>query len=159
MRIRHVHAEVWLPRPLAEVFPFFADARHLGVITPPWLRFEILTPMPVEMKVGCLIDCRIRLRGVPLRWRSEIIVWEPPTCFVDQQRRGPFRRWSHEHRFAEHAGRTQVTDHVRYAVWGGSLVDTLFVCSDLARIFAFRRDKMLEFFGGGEGPDRASHGP
>ena len=152
MQLRHVHAEVWLPRPLTEVFPFFADARNLEAITPPWLHFEILTPMPVEMKAGCILDYRIRLRGLPLRWRSEITVWEPPVRFVDQQRRGPYRVWWHEHRFAEQAGQTQVTDHVRYAVWGGALIDRLFVRADLARIFAFRRDKLLALFGAGNPP-------
>lgn len=149
MRLRHFHAEVWLPRPREEVFPFFADARNLEVLTPPWLNFEILTPLPIEMKTGRLIDYRIRLRGVPFRWTSEITVWDPPTRFIDEQRRGPYRVWVHEHQFSEHGGQTQVIDHVRYSVWGGGLIHALFVSKNLDRIFAFRRDKLLELFGGG----------
>lgn len=146
MRFRHLHAEVWLPRPLEEVFAFFADARNLEALTPSWLKFEILTSLPIEMKVGRLIDYRLRLHGVPFRWRSEITVWEPPSRFVDEQRRGPYRAWIHDHRFAEQQGHTQVVDHVQYAVWGGALIDNLFVRRDLDRIFAFRRDKLLELF-------------
>jgi ligand-binding SRPBCC domain-containing protein len=105
------------------------------------------TPGPIEMKVGQLIDYRIRLRGFPLRWRSEITAWEPPARFVDEQRRGPYRRWVHEHQFQEQDGGTRVTDAVRYAVWGGRLAEALFVRPDLERIFAFRREKLLALLG------------
>ena len=71
-------SEQWLPRPVSEVFPFFADAGNLDALTPPWLRFEILTPRPIPMRVGALIEYRLRLHGIPLRWRSEITAWEPP---------------------------------------------------------------------------------
>lgn len=155
MRLFELHAELWLPRPRVEVFPFFADARNLETLTPPWLRFEILTPLPIEMRVGCLIDYQLRLHGLPLRWRSEITVWEPPTRFVDEQRRGPYRFWAHEHRFVEHDGGTWVGDHVRYAVWGGRLLEALFVRPDLNRIFAYRRDKLRALFGT---PNRAPAG-
>ncbi len=104
MRTFELTREVLLPRPLAEVFPFFADARNLERLTPPWLRFEVLTPGRIEMRRGTTIDYRLRLRGVPVRWRSEITAWEPPVRFVDEQRRGPYRLWVHEHRFEERAG-------------------------------------------------------
>ena len=140
-------AEQWLPRPRAEIFQFFADAGNLNILTPPWLRFEILTPRPIVMRVGALIDYRLRLHGWPLRWQSEITAWEPPERFVDEQRHGPYRLWQHEHRFTERDGGTVVTDRVRYAVAGGRLTDWLFVRHDVVRIFAYRQQKLAELFG------------
>jgi len=84
-----LHTELWLPRSRGEIFPFFAEARNLEAITPPWLRFEVLTPAPVEMRRGTLIDYRLRVHGVPICWRTEIAEWEPLWRFVDVQRRGP----------------------------------------------------------------------
>ena len=146
MRTFELTSEVLLPRPLAEVFPFFADAGNLERLTPPWLRFEVLTPGRMEMRRGATIDYRLRLRGVPVRWRSEITAWEPPVRFVDEQRRGPYRLWVHEHRFEERAGRTLASDHVRYAVPGGRLVDRLLVRPDLDLIFEYRRAVLEEIF-------------
>jgi len=143
----HLHRELWLPRPRDEVFAFFADARNLEQITPGFLRFQMLTPGPVDMRVGARIEYRIRLRGLPLRWESEITAWEPGARFVDEQRRGPYRRWVHEHHFAERDGGTLVTDDVRYAVPGGRLVNRLFVQPDLERIFDYRHAKMREILG------------
>jgi ligand-binding SRPBCC domain-containing protein len=138
--------EQWLRRPLAEVFPFFADAGNLDLITPPWLRFEILTPRPIEMKVGVLIDYRLRLRGLSSRWQSEIAAWQPPDRFVDEQRRGPYRLWHHKHTFTERDGCTLVGDHVGYAMWGGALVNRLFVQRDVAAIFGYRQQTLRELF-------------
>ena len=137
-----------LTRPRDEVFPFFADARNLEYLTPPWLRFTMLTPEPVAMQPGTLIDYRLRVRGVPLRWRSEITAWEPPYRFVDEQRHGPYRLWIHEHGFEETPeGRTLAHDTVRYAVPGGWLVDRLLVRRDLERIFEYRRTVLRNLFG------------
>lgn len=147
MKIFEYRSSLTIPRPLDEVFPFFADARNLGLITPPWLRFEIVTPSPIEMRVGTLIDYRLRVRGVPMRWRSEIVAWEPPHRFVDQQLRGPYRLWKHEHRFAERDGGTETSDHVCYAVWGGTLVDRLVVRRDVTKIFEYREQRLAEMFG------------
>jgi ligand-binding SRPBCC domain-containing protein len=94
------------------------------------------------MRPGALIDYRIRVRGVPMRWRSEITAWEPPFRFVDEQRRGPYRLWVHEHRFTPWGSGTLVSDRVRYAVWGGALVRRLLVAPDLQRIFEYRQDRM-----------------
>ncbi len=100
--------EQFVPLGLDEVFDFFADAGNLELLTPPWLHFEILAPSPVEMREGTLIDYKLRLHGVPIRWQSEITVWQPPFRFVDRQRRGPYRLWVHTHRFESlserHAG-------------------------------------------------------
>ncbi len=140
-------SRVWLPKPLGEVFPFFSDARNLEVLTPPWLRFEVLSEGPIAMAEGVQIDYRLRLRGVPIRWQSEITSWNPPRRFVDEQRHGPYRLWVHEHRFQERDGMTLAEDLVRYAVPGGWVVDRLVVRRDLQRIFSYRRKKLRSVFG------------
>lgn len=147
MRVYELEREVWVRRPLDEVFSFFADARNLEQLTPPWLSFEVLTPEPIEMKPGALIDYKLRVRGLPLRWRSEVTVWEPPHRFVDEQRRGPYRQWIHEHRFREGDGGVLAADHVRYAAPGGALLQALFVGRDVRRIFDYRARRLKEIFG------------
>jgi ligand-binding SRPBCC domain-containing protein len=127
-----------VPKPIDEVFEFFGDARNLERLTPGFLNFKILTPQPIVMRPGTMIDYRISLRGLPMRWRSEITEWNPPYSFVDEQRKGPYRTWVHRHTFAEEAGGTRVTDDVDYDVLGGALVHTLFVKRDLERIFNYR---------------------
>jgi ligand-binding SRPBCC domain-containing protein len=139
-------SEQWLPRPLADVFPFFADARNLEELTPSWLSFTVLTPDPIPMAVGTTIDYRLAWRGIPLRWTSEIAAWDPPHRFVDRQLRGPYRLWHHEHRFVERDGGTSVIDEVTYAVWGGELAVRLGVRRDIARIFDYRRDRLRALF-------------
>lgn len=141
-----IEAQIFLPRPIQDVFPFFADAGNLESITPPWLRFEILTPLPVAMRPGARIDYRLRLHGVPLRWQTEITVWEPPFRFVDEQLCGPYRKWVHEHTFAEHAGGTDMRDFVRYAVPGGWPANYLFVRREVRRIFEYRAERLLSLF-------------
>jgi hypothetical protein len=146
MTIHEFTAEQWLPIPRDELFSFFADAANLEALTPPWLKFSIITPVPIAMRPGALIDYRLRMRGVPLRWRTEITAWEPPVRFVDEQIRGPFRRWIHEHRFEPRDGGTLAVDRLRYAVPGGALINWLIVRHDVARIFAFRTAKLRERF-------------
>lgn len=136
----------WLPRPVDEVFGFFGDAHNLDAITPPWLHFRILTPRPIPMHAGTLIDYRIRLRGVPMRWRTRISLWEPGRRFVDEQVRGPYREWIHTHGFDTLDGGTLMYDTVRYRVPGGTLVNNLFVAREVARIFAFRGDALRRCF-------------
>lgn len=135
-------------RPLAEVFAFFSDARNLSRLTPPWLRFEILTPEPITMAPGLRLDYRITLRGLPMKWQSEITEWEPPHRFVDEQRRGPYKTWIHEHRFRDLGDRTEVTDAVRYDVPGGRIVHALFVARDIEKIFAYRLQALAGIFEG-----------
>lgn len=135
-----------IEQPIAQVFAFFSDAHNLAEITPPWLRFEVLTPAPIAMQVGTRIDYRLRLRGIPISWQSEITAWVPPRYFMDEQRRGPYRLWRHTHTFEETAAGTVVGDEVEYAVWGSSVVNTLFVQRDIERIFAYRAEKLDALF-------------
>lgn len=136
----------WFPVPRETVFPFFGDAANLEAITPPWLRFEVVTPSPIDMQPGQLIDYKLRLHYVPIRWRTEISVWEPPVRFVDRQLKGPYHFWVHEHTFEEQAGGTLVRDRVEYKVPGGRLVHALLVRRDLERIFTFRRQVLERHF-------------
>jgi ligand-binding SRPBCC domain-containing protein len=140
----------FLPRPIEEVFAFFSDAGNLELLTPKMLRFVIDTPMPIQMQPGTLIDYSLRIRGVPVKWRTRIAEWEPPHRFVDEQLRGPYKLWWHEHTFESHEGGTICRDHVKYAVPGGPLaplVNWLVVDRDVERIFAHRAKVMTELFG------------
>jgi ligand-binding SRPBCC domain-containing protein len=161
MRPRLFESEIVLPHPRPEVFAFFADAANLQELTPPWLHFRLDTPPPIAMFEGALIEYRLRVHRVPVRWRTRITAWEPPRRFVDEQLRGPYRLWLHEHLFEEAespdgAAATRVIDRVRYAVPGGPLgilADRLLVRRDVERIFAFRRQRLAERFGA-RGSDR-----
>lgn len=145
MRIHVLHREQHLPGSPETVFPFFADAHNLEAITPPLLRFRIVTPDPIEMRVGTLIQYRLRLHGLPISWLTSIQAWEPPHRFVDQQVRGPYALWHHTHTFTDDGvGGTLMTDTVRYALplWPLSRIAMPLVERDLAAIFAFRRDEV-----------------
>lgn len=138
-----------IPRPPGEVFAFFSDVANLERITPPWLNFSILTPR-VALHQGALIDYRIRLKGLPMTWKTLISDWAPPHRFVDEQLRGPYRLWHHTHEFTAVPGGTRMVDTVRYAIpLGplGSLAHVLFVRRDLERIFAYRREHIGRIMG------------
>jgi len=137
-------ASMWLPLPRREVFPFFADARNLEAITPPLLRFEIVTKGEIDMRKGALIDYRIRIRGVPVRWRTRIAAWDPGVRFIDEQIRGPYRLWEHEHTFEDEDGGTRIGDRVRYRAPGGAIVNALLVQRDLLKIFNYRQQRIRE---------------
>jgi hypothetical protein len=150
MRVHTLQTELWMPRPLEEVFAFFSDAANLEELTPPWLNFRILTPLPIEMRPGVLIDYQISYRIFPIRWRTEITVWEPPYRFVDRQIKGPYRQWHHEHTFESKDGGTLMRDRVDYAVPGWilePLVHAWVVGPDVKTIFDYREKKMRERFG------------
>lgn len=138
---------IWVPQQLSQVFPFFAEAKNLEQLTPDWLRFEILSDLPIEMQRGTLIDYRIRLYGIPMRWRTLISSWEPPFRFVDEQILGPYSQWWHEHTFEERDGGTLLRDHVRYRAPLGVLSHPLMVRRQLRRIFDYRTEVIQRLFG------------
>lgn len=131
--------------PLATVFPFFADAANLETITPPELHFEIITAGPIVIKKGTLIEYRLGLFGFPFRWLSRIAEWEPPLRFVDEQLRGPYTSWVHEHRFEDAGERTIMHDRVTYELPLSPLGDLAFplVRLQIGRIFAFRERALV----------------
>jgi ligand-binding SRPBCC domain-containing protein len=129
-------------RPISDVFDFFADAHNLEGLTPASLQFAIVNSRPIEMRAGTTIEYRLRIHGIPTRWRSEIAMWQPPHRFVDVQLRGPYRFWRHEHAFREDADATIVFDHVRYQAPGGRLANRVLVARDLRRIFHYRQVRL-----------------
>ena len=141
----------WFPLSRDTVFPFFADATNLERLTPDVLRFRVLTPAPIAMGPGALIDYRLSLRGLPMRWRTEITAWDPPRRFEDRQLRGPYRQWLHTHLFEEADGGTTVRDEVRYRLRGPDLltrpINSLLVQPNVARIFAYRHGALEQALG------------
>lgn len=148
MIVREFKTGLWLPLPPEELFPFFADAGNLDAITPPWLNFRIVTPTPIAMRAGTLIDYKLSVRGLPLRWRTLIKEWQPPHRFVDEQLRGPYRQWIHTHTFESRDGGTLARDVVQYAVPFDFIAHPLLVRRDIERIFAFRQEALSARFGG-----------
>jgi ligand-binding SRPBCC domain-containing protein len=146
MAVHVLTREQRLPAPPEEVFPFFGDALNLEAITPPWLGFRVVTPEPIEMTAGTLIEYRLKLHAVPIRWRTRIAVWQPPRRFVDVQLSGPYKLWHHTHEFEPLAGGgTLMRDTVRYALPLGPLGEIAhraLVRRDLESIFDFRSQQV-----------------
>jgi ligand-binding SRPBCC domain-containing protein len=150
MAVHRLERRQYVARSLDEVFAFFAEAGNLERLTPPWLSFRVLTPEPVQMDAGTLIDYRLRLHGIPLGWTSQIEVWEPDRQFVDRAIRGPFSLWHHRHRFSASGAGTIVSDEVHYAPPLGLLGEVagrLLVARDLERIFDYRREAVARILG------------
>ena len=148
-RFHVLEREQFVPTSIDATYGFFADARNLEVITPPWLAFHVLTEGEIPMAVGTTIDYRIRMLGVPMRWRSLISRWEPGVAFVDEQLDGPYRYWHHLHTFEAREGGTILRDRVEYAVPGGllaPLAHAAFVKGRLRKIFDFRREAIAKLF-------------
>ncbi|MEL7496404.1 MAG: SRPBCC family protein [Planctomycetota bacterium] len=139
-------ASMTVDLPIQPVFEFFSDAMQLESITPPWLHFSVLTPQPIEMRKGLLLDYKLYLHRIPIKWRTEIAEWDPPYRFVDTQLKGPYKRWYHTHTFEEHNGQTLVKDHVHYIPRGGSLIHRFFVKPDLLKIFGYRQEQLAKLF-------------
>lgn len=151
MRIHLLERSQRVEVPIEQAFAFYGDERNLEPLTPPWLHFEVTTPRPIAMGADTLLEYRLRLHGVPIRWRTRIDAWEPPTRFTDFQEKGPYSLWEHTHTFEpDGAAATVIHDRVRYSIpLGplGALAHVLFVRRDLERIFDFRRDAVAARIG------------
>ena len=150
MHTYELNSEQWVPRALEETFAFFSRPENLQQITPPWLDFHILR-VESELHPGSLIEYRLKVHGIPMRWVSEITDWSPPHRFVDTQLRGPYALWHHEHTFASEGGGTRISDRVTYALpFGvlGRLAHRLITRRDVEAIFAFRRQRLTELLAG-----------
>ena len=134
-----------------EAFAFFADAYNLEALTPPWLGLRILTPRPIPMRKGTTIDYVLTTHGIPVRWRTEIVEWEPGRRFVDTQLKGPFRVWQHAHDFVEGPDGTLIRDTALFRMpYGplGAIAHRILVARDLERVFDYRRDAVERLLGG-----------
>jgi ligand-binding SRPBCC domain-containing protein len=153
MHLYTLKREQWVASPLEQTFPFFARPENLARITPASLDFRLLSPQPVHMEQGRVIDYTIRLIGLPVRWRTLITTYEPHRCFVDEQIAGPYSFWHHTHRFAARDGGTLLHDEVRYVLPMPligplrGLVHALYVRPYLERIFDHRAQVFARLFG------------
>jgi ligand-binding SRPBCC domain-containing protein len=143
-----------IPGPIAEVFPFFADARNLVRITPPHMGFHIVSEHSLEMRQNLMIEYKLCIAGLPLRWRSLISEWNPPHCFVDEQIQGPYAQWIHRHEFKADGEDTVMTDVVRYRLPFGILghMALPFVKAQLRDIFDYRESAIRRAFSAQAGP-------
>ena len=140
----------YVPRPPVDVFPFFADARNLQRITPPFLHFRILSVSNHPLLAGATLNYTLRLHYIPVFWRTLITEWKPPHRFVDTQQIGPFKHWDHLHEFVRTTHGTEMTDIVKFDLYCRQLATTPlldWVNSDLTRIFEYRHKRTAEILG------------
>jgi ligand-binding SRPBCC domain-containing protein len=148
---KYVYKHVMIvSKSVENTFEFFSHPENLGKVTPSYLQFTFLTPLPVEMRKGTIIDYRLTIYKFRVHWRTEITLWEPPHRFIDKQIKGPYRLWVHEHTFESVNSGTRMTDLVEYAVPGGilaPLIHSFFVRKDIEKIFRFRELTFSKIFG------------
>jgi len=139
--------ETVIDKPLLQVFDFFSRAENLNKITPPDLNFEIISPLPIEMKQGALIDYKIKINGIPFKWKTEITVFETNKRFIDTQLKGPYKIWIHEHIFEERDGKTYMKDIVQFKSPGWifePIINSLFVEKRVREIFDYREKILVD---------------
>jgi ligand-binding SRPBCC domain-containing protein len=149
VKVYVLERETTVPVPLLQAFAFFEDPGNLARITPPWMRFQITSPGKVEMRRGAEIVYRIRVAGIPLKWKTVITEYDPPRSFVDEQAAGPYRLWRHRHGFRAAPGGTAVSDRVEYALpfgWIGRAAHAVYVQRQLRRIFDYRTQALARIF-------------
>lgn len=141
--------EIWLPSKVSEVFSFFSDEKNLELLTPEFLNFHVLKKSTAEIQEGTLIDYKLRLKGLPMKWQTKIENWQPNKKFVDTQLKGPYKLWHHTHEFEEVAGGTLIRDRVLYQLPLGRLGQLAagpMVNADVTKIFSFRRKVITELY-------------
>ena len=149
MKTFEISTKQYINKPLEVVFEFFSKPENLEMITPESLSFNILTPIPIRMEKGSLIDYTIRLFGIPIHWRTLISDYEPPFRFVDQQIKGPYTFWHHTHTFQSVDGGVEIIDKVKYSLpmgWLGTLAHSIWVRKDLEKIFEHRKTVIQNYF-------------
>jgi ligand-binding SRPBCC domain-containing protein len=149
MNLHTLKYEQYIDRPIGEVFEFFSGPENLAHIARASLGFVILTPSPIEMRVGALISYTIRIAGIRVRWTSMITQYEPPNRFIDEQLKGPYTFWHHTHSFRQHGGGTLIIDEVKYAIpfgFIGEIVRRMFVRRQLDKIFSYRASVIEKIF-------------
>ena len=149
MKIFTLKRELVVLRSRQEVFAFFSRPENLSKITPPSMNFEILTPGPIDMHPGVIIDYSVKIMGLRTHWRTMISRYDPPHSFVDEQLKGPYTFWHHTHRFEDHERGTRIIDEVKYIMpfgWAGRFVHYLLVRRQLDKIFDYRTAVISSMF-------------
>ena len=148
MKVYTLKKEQKISKNILDVFDFFSRPENLAAITPPKMKFKILTPSPIEMKEGALIDYTVRILGFPVRWRTLITKYDPPDIFVDQQLKGPYSLWHHTHTFTKISdNETLIKDIIAYSIpfgFIGRVVHSIYIKKDLEKIFLYRKNKIAD---------------
>ena len=150
MKTYNLEFEQFIDLPIEDVFDFFSKPENLSLITPPRLRFDILTPTPLEMKEGQLIDYSLKiLYLIKLHWRTLITDYQKPYKFIDQQIKGPYTLWHHTHIFEEKDGGTLIKDNLKYVIpfgWIGRAIHFIYIKHDINGIFQYRHKILNDIF-------------
>ena len=149
MKVYNLKFNQTINKPIEEVFSFFSKPENLSLITPKKLSFKILTPSPIKMKEGQLIDYTIKILGKKIRWRTIITDYNPPDYFIDQQLKGPYSMWHHTHRFKSVNDSVEMVDEINYVVpfgFLGQIINYVFIKPDLVRIFKYREKVINDYF-------------
>jgi ligand-binding SRPBCC domain-containing protein len=149
MRVHYFNSRQIIAAPILDVFEFFNRPENLEILTPPFLRSNMMTPRPVPMHTRSVIDCSLRIHGFPVHWRTLITDHDPPSRFVDVQLKGPYRLWHHQHLFRELEAGTEIQDLIHYVVpcrFLGNPVNRTYARRDIQTLFEYRRRKIYDIF-------------